>query len=152
MDAGSKVYAYSPLQTEEAWKPSLFHRAHQSIIKSHLVVAFVVMMVMLLSFIAGGTFVYIYSGHYHNAFEQAHQMDVTNASHIDKSQLMKQNLMHCFHTIEAINFTISTTGKSRAHLLQLKGDIQREIASLQLKNESLIPHNRRRPSVDTWNT
>ena len=64
----------------------------------------------------------------------------------------QQSLMQCLHTIEVINSTISHVGKSKAHLLQFKRDIQNEIATLHLKNASLIPHSRRRPPVDTWNT
>ena len=154
MDATSKVYPYSPLRDEEPWKPSLFHRAHQSIIKSPLVTTFVLIVVVLLSFVAGGAFVYlsVCSSHYHDALEQTYQMNITNASCSDESEQTKQRLMQCFHTIAAINVTISTAGKSKAHLLQLKDDIQRDIATLQLKNESLIPHIRRRPPVDAWNT
>ena len=154
MDAASTVYTYSPLQSKETWKPLLFHRVHQSIAKSPMVTAIVLIAIMLLSFVAGGAFVYISvsSSHIHDALEQTHQMDIVNASCSGESEEMKQSLMQCFHTIEAINFTVSNVGKSKAHLLQLKNDIQEAIAILQLKNKSLIPHTRRRPPVDAWNT
>ena len=109
---------------------------------------------MLLSFVAGGAFVYISvsSSHIHDALERTHQVDIVNASCSGESKEMKQSLMQCFHTIETINFTVSNVGESKAHLLQLKDDIHEEIANLQLKNESLIPHTRWRPPVDAWNT
>ena len=153
MDTTSSVYVYSPLQSKEVWKPSLFYRARQSIAKSPLVTTFVLIAMMLSSFVAGGAFVYsISSSHYHDALEQTHQMDIVNASCSGESEEMKQSLLQCFHTIKAINVTVSNAGKSKAHLLQLKNGIRKEIASLQLKNESLIPHTRRRPPVDAWNT
>ena len=56
-------------------------------------------------------------------------MDIINASCSGET---KQSLMQCFHTIEAINFTVSNVRKSKAHLLQLMNDIQQVIATLQL--------------------
>ena len=145
MDATSTVYTYSPLQSKETWRPSLFLRAHQSIVKSPMLTAFVLIAITLLSFVAGGAFMYISaricSRHYHDALEQTHQMDIVNISCSGECEKTKQNLLQCFHTIEAINVTVSNAGKSKAHLLQLKSDIQREIATSYLKlNESLIPH------------
>ena len=155
MDAASTVYTYSPLQSKEAWRPSLFHRAHQSIVESPTVTAFVLIVIMLLSFLAGGVFMYVSvcSSHYHDALEQKHQMDIVNTSCSGECEETKHSLLQCFHTIEAINFTVNNVGNSKAHLLQLKSDIKKEIATSYLKlNESLIPHTRRRPPVDAWNT
>ena len=108
----------------------------------------------VLSFVAGGAFVYISvcSSHYHKDLGQAHQVGIVNASCSGEYEETQQSLMQCLHTIEVINSTVSHVGKSKAHLLQLKSDIQNEIASLHLKDASLIPHSRRRPPVDTWNT
>ena len=72
MDATSAMYTYTPLQSKEAWKPSLFHCVHQSIAKSSMVTAFVLIAIMLLSFVVGGAFVYVSvcSSHYsHDALE-----------------------------------------------------------------------------------
>ena len=63
---------YTSLQSKEAGKPSLFHRVHQSIAKSPMITAFVLIAIMLLSFVAGGAFVHvsICSSHYsHDALE-----------------------------------------------------------------------------------
>ena len=153
MDATSTACTYSPLQNKE-WKPSLLHRAHQSIVKSPMVTASMLIGIVLLSFVAGGAFVYlsVCSSCYHDALEQIHHMDTVNVSCCDKCEETKRSLMQCFRIIEAINFTVSNVGNSRAHLLQLKNDIKNAIATLHFKNESLIPHTRRRPPVDTWNT
>ena len=152
MDATSTVYI--PLPSKEAWRPSLFRRAHQSIVKSPMATAAVLISIMLLSFVAGGAFVYISvcSSHYHKDLGQAHQVGIVNASCSGECEETQQSLTQCLHTIEVINSTVSHVGKSKAHLLQFKRDIQNEIATLHLKNASLIPHSRRRPPVDTWNT
>ena len=152
MDATSAVY--TPLPSKEAWRPSLFRRAHQSIVKSPMATAVVLISIMLLSFLAGGAFVYISmcSSHYHEDLGQAHQVGIINASCSGECEETQRSLTQCLHTIEVINSTVSHVGKSKAHLLQLKSDIQNEIASLHLKDASLIPHSRRRPPVDTWNT
>ena len=150
MDATSTVY--TPLPSKEAWRPSLFRRAHQSIVKSPMAIAVVLISMMLLSFVAGGAFVYMSmcSNHYHDAVDQ---VGIVNAScNASCSGETQQSLTQCLHTIKAINSTVNNVGKSKAHLLQLKSDIQNEIATSQLKNASLIPHSRRRPPVDTWNT
>ena len=153
MDATSAVYI--PLSTKKAWRPSLFHRAHQSIVKSPIATAVVLISMMLLSFVAGGAFVYVsvYSSHYHEDLGQAHQVGIVNASCSGEcEETQQQNLTQCLHIIEVINSTVSHVGKSKAHLLQLKSDIQNKIATLHLKNPSLIPHSRWRPPMDTWNT
>jgi hypothetical protein len=59
MDATSTVCTYSPLQSKEALRPSLFHRAHHLIMKSPVATAVVLIAMMLLSFVAGGAFVYV---------------------------------------------------------------------------------------------
>lgn len=155
MDVASTVYTYSPLQNKEVWRPSLFHRAHQSIVKSPLATALVLTVMMLLSFAAGGAFVYasVCGRHCHYALEQTHEMDIINASCCGDCEEMKQKALQCFATIDSINITVSNVGKSKAHLLQLKSEIKNEIATLYPKlNESSIPHTRRRPPVDAWNT
>ena len=152
MDATSIVY--TPLPSKKAWRPSLFHHANQSIVKSPRATAIVLISMMLLSFVAGGAFVYISvcSSHYHDALDQAHQMGIINASCSGECEETRQSLTQCLHTIEVINSTVSHVGKSKAHMLQLKSDIQNEIATSQLKNASFIPHTRRRPPVNSWNT
>ncbi len=154
MDATSIVCTYSPLQSKEVWRPSLFHRAHQSIVKSPVVAVVMLVAVMLLSFMAGGALMYVSvcSSHYHDALNQTHLVEIVNTSCGSECEETKQSLVQCSNTIEAINFTVSRAGKSKAHLLQMKSDIQNKIATLQFKNASLIPHTRRRPPVDTWNT
>ena len=151
MEGTSTVYAYSPLQIKEPWKPSPFQRAHQSIVRSPSITAFVLIAVTLISFMAGGAFVYSVCSFHRESLEGTHKVGIINASCSDELDRMKQNVSQCHETIEAINFTVSNMGKSRAHCHQLKYDIQREIASLRLKNESLVPHSRRRPPVEAWN-
>ncbi len=150
----STVCTYSPLQSKEALRPSLFHRAHHLIMKSSVATAVVLIAVMLLSFVAGGAFVYVSvcSSLYHDALNQTHLVEIINTSCSSECEETKQSLVQCSNTIEAINFTVSHAGKSKAHLLQMKSDVQNEIATSQLKNANLIPHTRRRPPVDTWNT
>jgi Ni,Fe-hydrogenase I cytochrome b subunit len=152
MDAASTVHTYSPLPSKEVWRPSLFHRAHQSIVKSPVVAVVVLIAVMLLSFMAGGALMYVYSSHYHSDFEQTHLVDIVNASCSGECEETKQSSTQCLNAIKAINYTVTHVGNSRAHLLQMKSDVKHEIATLQFKNASLVPHTRRRPPVETWNT
>ena len=74
------------------------------------------------------------------SLEGTHKMGIINASCSDELVQVQQNLTQCFQTIDIINYTISNVGKSKAHCHQIKYDIQSEIASLRLKNESLIPY------------
>lgn len=152
MEATSAVYTYSPLQIKRIKKSSQFHRTHQSVVNYPLIVVFVQAAAMLLSFLGGGTLVYsVCSSSHHQNLEQANRTRISNVSSCS-GVFNESFIVQCVHTIEAINSTISAaTGKSKAHLLQLKDDIRREIARWQLRNESLVPHNRRRPPVETWN-
>lgn len=157
MDTLPVLYRYSPLHLDPAKglkKPSLYSHA-QSFIRSHSVVIFIVSVMAAFGF---GTIVGYGCAFYHNItalpLEQDHRENTTvNASCSDELELdhAKQKLSRCLQTIQAINDSVNQVGNSKEHFHWLKYGIKGALASYYGKNESLIPHHRRRPPVEAWN-
>ena len=153
VDNPSLGYGYSPLPSQGSRKPSPYSHI-QSLVRSP-----VIMSVIIISLIAatgfgavlgGGGIYFMYCNH--TGLMQDHRVNTINMSNNDYVNDVKQNLSRCLHVVEAINSSVSLIGPSKEHFHQLKDDIKRVLATYNGKNESLIPHHRRRPPVEAWNT
>ena len=144
MDTIPTVYGYSSLPTKGSRNRSLCSRL-QSVFRSPVVI--------LVLIVAGGFLCYlggVYSVHCHgdDSLKRSHRVNISDANS-NELENGKQDLPLCLQTIRAMNDSVGQMRQSTQVIHQLEDDIQKNIV---VKNESLIPHLRRRPPVETWNT
>lgn len=146
MDKVSLECGYSPLPVQGSRKSSLY---------SHIQSSPVMMIMSLIAatgfgVVLGGGGVYFFYCNHIDLFQDCGGNTV-NMSNIDHVSDVKRNLSRCLHAVEAINDSVSLVVSSKEHFYQLKDDIKGALATFYGKNESLIPHHRRRPPVEAWN-